>query len=190
MTANGASLAAVGEVIRRRRTSLLVDPDRPVPDELVDELIGLATWAPNHHRTWPWRFAVVRGEGRHRLGRLVADYEARVGAAPGRIAKAAGKYARAPVVLLVGQADNPNPTRRAEDRDAVAAGIQNLLLGATAAGLASHWATGTWLEDEAVKAFAGLAPADDLVALVYLGWPRSECSTPDRPTPVVTRIGE
>lgn len=177
-------------VIRSRRTSLLVDAERPVPDVLVDELIALATCAPNHHRTWPWRFAVVRGDGRRRLGRLVADFEARRGAGPERCDKVAAKYLRAPVVLLVGQAHEPEPTRRAEDRDAVAAGIENLLLGATAAGLASHWATGAWMDDEAVKTLAGLAPADDLVALVYLGWPRSQCPVVARPDPVVTRIEE
>ena len=63
---------AVDEVIRTRRTSLLMDPDDPVPDELISILLELATWAPNHKRTWPWRFTVITGDARYRLGEALA----------------------------------------------------------------------------------------------------------------------
>ena len=42
---------------------MLVDKSREVPRELINELCELATWAPNHKRTWPWRLAVLGGEG-------------------------------------------------------------------------------------------------------------------------------
>jgi nitroreductase len=181
-------LGDVERLVRARRTSLRVDPDGDVPDELIDRLLRLAVWAPNHKRTFPWRFAVVRGDGRRRLGELVAAYEERAGAPPEKVAKALGKYVRSPVVVLVGAMEQPDPVRRVEDRDAVAAGVQNLLLGATAVGLASHWATGDWMHDDAVKAFAGLAPGDELVALVYLGWPTGEVPIVSRPDPAVTYV--
>jgi nitroreductase len=187
-TGRGRAYDHVATTIRRRRTSLLLDPDRPIGRDLVVELLELATWAPNHHRTWPWRFAVVTGEGRRRLGELVAAYEADQGAAPERRDKVRGKYLRAPVVVLVGMAADPDPVRRQEDRDAVAAAVQNLLLAATAAGLASHWATGAWMDDAAVKALAGLGPDDDLVALVYLGWPTGDPLPVDRPPVEVTWV--
>ena len=175
------------DLARRRRTSLLMDSERAVPDELLDRLLRVTTLAPNHKRTWPWRFAVLTGSARDRLGELVAEYEARSGAEPGRVEKARRKYVRSPVVVLIGSAWQPDPVRRVEDRDAVAAGINNLLLGATAAGLASHWATGTWMGDPAVKAYAGLDAADELVALVYLGWPNGEVAEVARPEPEVIR---
>jgi nitroreductase len=182
------SLESFDLLARARRTSLLIDRASPVPGELVDRLVRMATWAPNHKRTWPWRFAVVTGEGRTRLGQLVAAFEQRRGADEAKVAKAAGKYLRSPVVLLIGSAWDTSETRRQEDRDAVAAGVQNLLLGATAAGLASHWATGDWMADPAVKAFAGLGSDDQLVALVYLGWPSGEVAAIERPEPVVAHI--
>src|SRR6476660_1748361 len=97
-------LGGIERLIVSRRTSLRVDTEREVPDELVDRLLRLAVWAPNHKKTFPWRFAVVEGEGRRRLGELVAAYEGRVGAPPGRQEKAKGKYLRAPVVVLAGAA--------------------------------------------------------------------------------------
>src|SRR3954463_10225290 len=98
-----------------RRTSLRVDPERVVPAGLVDRLLRLAVWAPNHKRTFPWRFAVVEGDGRGLLGERVAAYEQRIGASVERQEKARGKYLRAPVVVLVGAAHHPDPLRRAED---------------------------------------------------------------------------
>lgn len=179
----GADYQAVAATIRRRRTSLLVDPTRPVPAQLVGELINLAACAPNHHRSWPWRFAVLTGEARRRLGDLVAAYGASTGVPEAKVAKARTKYLRAPVVVLIGMRSDDRPVRRREDRDAVAAAVENLLLAATAAGLASHWATGDWMADGAVKALAGLDPPDELVALVYLGWPSGTIPPVERPHP-------
>jgi nitroreductase len=179
-------LTVLEHLVMSRRTSLRIDPDRPVPATLLDRLIRLVCWAPNHKRTWPWRIAVVSGQGRHRLGELIGDYEARRGSDPARVAKAAAKYLRAPVVALFSRAACEDPARWTEDRDAVAAGVQNLLLGATAAGLASHWATGGWMDDAAVKEYLELAPEDEIVALVYLGWPIDDVPVPERPVPSVT----
>jgi nitroreductase len=181
-------LGGIERLVVSRRTSLRVDPEREVPPALVDRLLRLAVWAPNHKRTFPWRFAVVEGEGRRRLGELIAAYEAKIGASPERQDKARTKYLRAPTVLLVGATHHPDPVRRIEDRDAVAAGVQNLLLGATAAGLASHWATGTWMDDDDVKALADLGPDDELIALVYLGWPIGDTPMVPRPEPAVVHV--
>lgn len=183
-----AGLAQFEGLVLARRTSLRMDPERPVDDDTVARLIRLATWAPNHKRTYPWRFTWVTGAGRLRLGEAIAAYEASIDAKASRVERARTKYARAPVVLLVGIAHHPDPVRRQEDRDAAAAGVEHVLLGATASGLASHWATGTWMDDPGVKRLAGLAPDDELVALVYLGWPIAEVAVPERPDPIVTRI--
>ena len=73
-------LGGIERLVVSRRTSLRVDPGRDVPAELIDRLLRLAVWAPNHKRTFPWRFAVIEGDGRRRLGELVAAYEGRIGA--------------------------------------------------------------------------------------------------------------
>src|SRR6476661_3791051 len=160
--AEPAMAETVKRLIRERRTNLNVDPDRPVPPELIAELLELATWAPNHKRTNPWRFAVISGDGRARLGELDAEGLARSGEPPGKIEAARSKYLRAPVVLAVGSAAHDGPVLHRENRDAVAAGVQNLLLTATALGLASKWATGAAVDNPAVKALAGLDARDEL----------------------------
>jgi nitroreductase len=176
----------VERVIRTRRTSLLVDPDRPVDPGMVQRLIGSAIWAPNHKRTWPWRFTVLTGDSRRRLGEAFSQVGAELGMDPIKVEKQRTKYLRSPVVLLVWVGGSTDPVRRREDRDATAAAVQNLLLAATANGLASYWAS---ISDDfypVAREMAGLDDTHDLVALVYLGHPRGEAAVPARPVPDVT----
>ncbi len=72
------------------------------------------------------------------------------------MAKARVKYLRAPAMLVVGSS-SPDPGRVLEDGYAVAAGVQNLLLGATAAGLASFWSSPPVLDAPGVLELAGFA---------------------------------
>lgn len=179
-------LDALDAVIRARRTSMLVDTSRPVPHDLVTRLCELATWAPNHKRTWPWRFALVEGDARARLGNAIADAMEAHGDPPEKVTKARGKYLRTPATLVVGSAAGDSPLRTAENRDAVAAGTQNLLLGATAAGLASYWGSCPKGANEVVAELCGW-PADTHVeALIYLGWASGSVAAPERPAPALT----
>ena len=180
---------AVSQAIRTRRSNLRIDPERPVPHDLIERLIDLAQWAPNHKQTHPWRFAVVTGAGRERLGAAAAEGFLHQGLSdPAVLAKTRSKYLRAPVVLVMSSAAHAVPYLHRENRDAVAAGVQNLLLGATALGLASYWSTGIAAESGPVKALAGLQPEDEIVALVYLGWPAGPAPAGQRRPPLVTVI--
>lgn len=176
-------------VIAARRTSLVVDPYRPVPDDLVDRLITAATWAPNHKRTWPWHFTVLTGDSRNRLGQAMAALGAEIGLPEQKVAKLRTKYLRSPAALLIWVDQSAeDEVRRREDRDAVAAATQNLLLTATAHGLASYWATVAARLVPAVRHVAEVESDQDLMALVYLGWPIGEVAAPERPAPDVTRL--
>jgi nitroreductase len=173
--------------IRSRRTSLLVDPEADVPAPVLEVLLEAASWAPNHKRTWPWRFTVITGDGRWRFGEALAAVAASDGSTPPeKVAKLRVKYARSPVVVLVWQAVDAHPLRAREDRDAVAAAVQNLLLAATALGLGSYWASVPDDLVDAARRVAGLDVDHDLVALVYLGWPIGATAPPPRPAPSAT----
>jgi len=174
-----------------RRTSLRVDPDVAVPFELVERLCVIATWAPNHKRTWPWRFALFTGEGRSRLGSTMADALQACGMDDEqKLDKFRRKYRRAPAVLVVGSEAGKDQKRTRENRDATAAAVQNLLLGATAAGLASFWSSGHAETDEAVAELCGWQPGTSTVAIVYLGWPNGDVEVPIRPDALVHHLSD
>jgi nitroreductase len=192
-TMNGVSttpaLETLTTLVRERRSNLRMDPNQPVPIELVEQLCELAMWAPNHMRTTPWRFAVFTGDGRDRLGdALEAALTARGETDEKRLTKARTKYRRAPVMLVVGSAAHDDPILHNENRDAVAAGVENVLLGATAVGLASYWSTGEVVSVAAVKELAGLDQRDQLVAIIYLGWPTAPLPAPPKVAPPITVI--
>ena len=174
---------------RSRRTSMIVDQTRDVPLDVIAELCGLATWAPNHKKTWPWRFAVFTGAGRARLGDTMADEMERVGFGDEtKRAKTRTKYLRTPATLVVGCAPHPDEMLHDENRDAVAAGIQNLLLGATTLGLASFWSTPALTRPAAVLDLCGFGPDDRLVGVIYLGWATQACPAPERPQLPIAHI--
>ncbi len=184
----GMTIDDVAALIRARRTSMLVDASRPVPHDLVERLCTLAQWAPNHKRTWPWRFAVVEGEARSALGNLIADAMQARDDPPEKVAKTRGKYLRAPMTIVVGTAEGDSPLRTAENRDAVAAGIQNLMLGATAVGLATYWSSCPKGANDVVAAFVSFDPGTFVTALVYIGWASGEVSAPERPAAAITFV--
>lgn len=161
---------------------MFVDPEAEVPEHVVRSLCELAAWAPNHKRTWPWKFALFTAQGRARLGEaMVTDMiDADVGDEAKRT-KTAGKYLRTPATLVVGCAAHDNEMLHVENRDAVAAGIQNLLLGATTLGLASFWSTPAITSPPTVLDLCGFEPDDRIAGIVYLGWALKAAPIPDRP---------
>jgi nitroreductase len=179
------------DLVRSRRTHLLVDRDRGVDPDVVERLCELATWAPNHKKTWPWRFAAFTGDGRLRLGGAFVDDMCERGVGDeAKHLKTLTKYARTPVSLVVGCAASDHPTFHDENRDAVSAGIQNLLLGATALGLASFWSTAPVIDAPRALALCGFAPDDRIIGVIYLGWPSGTVEPPPRPPVHVRHVSE
>jgi len=164
---------------------MLVDKDRPVPQEMLRDLCELAVWAPNHKRTWPWRFAIADGDARARLGEVIADAMQRHGDPPEKVEKARTKYLRTPVTVVVGSAPGDSHLRTAENRDAVAAGIQIMLLAATEQGLASYWGSCPKGANDVVAELCGFEPGTHISALIYMGWATTTVESPGRPAPEV-----
>ena len=174
--------ATVRDLVQSRRTNMLVDREREVPETIIRDLCELALWAPNHKRTWPWRFAAFSGDGRVRLGEACAQDLISAGSDDEiKIKKVRSKYTRVPAVLVIGSAPDEHPTFHDENRDAVAAGIQNALLGATALGLASFWSTAPVIDGEHTLALCGFEPATRLIGMIYLGWPSGDALPGMRP---------
>jgi nitroreductase len=163
------------EAIHARQSIGRVRQD-PVPRDAIEKLLGAAVQAPNHYEVRPWRFVVLTGEGRNRLGDVLAnalrqrfpDIE------PSALEKERAKPLRAPVIIAVG-VDLPLDPRVHETENicAVAAACQNILLAAVDLGLAVQWRTGEAARDADVKKFLGFSPAQHLLAFLYVGYPET-----------------
>lgn len=161
---------AIDAIHTRRSVGRL--PDAPVTREEIEAVLGASVRAPNHHLTFPWRFVVLQGGARRALGEVHAQamMDKRPELPPESFEKEAARLDRAPVVIacIVRPTGDDEVTRR-EDRDAVAAAVQNLLLAAHARGLAAIWRTGAMADAAAVRADLGCGPHDAIVGFVYLG---------------------
>lgn len=160
-------------VIRGRRSVGDVT-NAPVDRDTLTRLVEAALWAPNHKLTNPWRFVVVEGEARDALAD--AHAVARLRISPGMTAEAMAAQraltGRAPVIVVaICRATSDDPVVRREDRDTVAAGVQNMLLAAHDEGLGAIWRTGAFVDEPEVRDYLGCGDGDEIVGFIYLGHP-------------------
>jgi nitroreductase len=171
------------EAIHSRHSIKKMKPDEP-PREMIEQLLSAAVQAPNHHHVRPWRFVVMTGQARNRLGEIMAASQGqrRPDLPPETFNKTRGLPLRAPVLIAVG-VDKPGlPTViETENLSAASAACENLLLAAHALGLGGMWRTGEWASDVNVKDFLGFAPDQYIAAFLYIGWAETEMEFPPRP---------
>ena len=157
---------AFSELVRSRRTHKSFGPD-PVPRETLDELLDLARWAPNHHRTNPWRFRVLGPETLARLKDAAGPAEA-------------PKLERAPTLVLASCVLTGDLQQDEEDVCATACAIYIVLLAAHERGLAGYWRTPRVLRTKAGREAVGMPDGERFVGLIHLGSARSEPPVPER----------
>jgi len=163
-------MQAIDVLLKRRSAKTLTDP---APDEAALELLlECASRAPDHGRLRPWRFIVIRGAARERLGELMAEQLRRKlpAASAETLQRERQKALRAPLIIAVAAVCN-TAARIPPIEQILAAGAaaQNMMLAATALGFGSMWKTGDAAYDDAVKVALGLTAGDAIVGFLYLG---------------------
>jgi nitroreductase len=172
------------ETIHSRQSQGKVKPD-VLPRETIEKLLSAAAQAPNHYRVRPWRFVVLTGTGRNKLGDVMATSQAdrKPDLPQEAFDKTRAMPLRAPVVIAVG-ADKPSEEKvlEIENISAVSAACQNILLAAHALGLGAQWRTGEWARDSKVKEFLGFSADQHIVGFIYVGHPEFKPEPPQRPS--------
>ena len=172
------------DAIYHRHSHKKVKAD-PVPREIIEKLLDAAVQAPNHYKVRPWRFVVVTGEARNRLGDVMAasQLDRHPEFPPEAFEKCRATPLQAPVVIAVG-VDKPGEPKvlEIENIAAVAAACQNLLLAAHGMGLGAKWRTGEWARDPMIKEFLGFEADQHLIAFIYIGYPEFVAEHTPRPS--------
>ena len=172
------------DAIKNRHSVSKVKAD-PVPREMIEILLDAGNQAPNHYKVRPWRFIVLTGNARNRLGDVMAASFAdrNPGLPPEGLEKTRALPLRAPVLIAVG-VDKPSEAKvlEIENISAVSAACQNILLAAHALGLGAQWRTGDWARDAKVKEFLGLAEDQLIASFIYVGYPEVVTESAARPS--------
>jgi nitroreductase len=156
----------VEEAIRTRRTHKAYRPE-PVDRTLLEEILDLARWAPNHNLTNPWRLRVVGPQALERLKRAAGP-------------ESASKLDRAPTLVVVSCALAGDPVQHEEDLHATACAAYIVLLAAHGRGLATYWRTPEVLRTPEGQAAVGMTDDEHFVGLLHLGTPVQEQQPPER----------
>jgi nitroreductase len=146
----------------------------PGPDDAaLERILAAGACAPDHGKLRPWRFLVVRGDARVRLGEVFAEALRRRDAAASEAAleQERKRPLRAPVVIALAARIDPEHPKIPEVEQILSTGAaaQNILLAAHAQGFGAKWLTGANAYDGHVQAALGLGPRDRLMGFIHIG---------------------
>ena len=166
----------INQIIANRRSVFLADfNNEKVPDEVVQQMLDNANWAPTHKLTEPWRFTVFSGPGLEVLGAFQAQLYKKVAEEDGSYKEP--KYqnllqspTKASHVIAIGmKRDESARIREVEEIAAVACAVQNIYLTASAYDVACYWSTGGITYMEGAKSFFSLGENDKLMGFMIIG---------------------
>lgn len=162
------------------------------PGPMREELEGwlaIAARVPDHGKLAPWRFLVIAGAARERIGEIIAaahraDFPE---ADAARLDLERNRLAQAPLVVGVVSRAGPH-VKIPEWEQVLSAGAvcMNLVLAANAAGYATSWLTEWYAYDRRVLDALGLDPRERIAGFIHIG--RAQEVPSDRPRPDLTEI--
>jgi nitroreductase len=164
-------LREFARILRGRRT---IDQfiQTPVPRELVLEAIEVATWAPNHYVSEPWRFILP---GEETIARIV-DLNATIVAekkSPEHGEHKRRQWSEKPGWLIVTSPYNDDEVREREDYAACSAAVQNFMLYLWKAGVGTKWTSGPITRDKRFFEIIGVDRyAEFVVGMIWYGYPK------------------
>jgi len=172
-------------LLKDRTSTLPRFMGEPGPSDAdLAEMFEAATRVPDHGMVRPWRFVVLRGDDRAKMGEVFAKaLKARnPDAAQESIDAELNRANRAPVVVAVLARTKHHP-KVPQVEQVVSAGQAALALhlAGQAKGFGSVMLTGDNAYDPIVKEFFGLGEEDSIVSFLYMGTPKGAVPGKQRP---------
>jgi coenzyme F420-0:L-glutamate ligase/coenzyme F420-1:gamma-L-glutamate ligase len=182
----------------RKRRSVRRYLTKAIEDNTITEILETAILAPSAHNSQPWRFLVLKN---HETKRKLAETMAQAykeDLIKDRISpemretilkSSVERFTSAPVLIIAGltmRDMNHYPDKERQIAEyklavqSVAVAIQNILIASFAKGLGACWFCAPLFCQEAVRKAVGIPEDVEPQALITLGYPDEEPSTPSR----------
>jgi len=152
----------IAKAIQKRRTIKQFKPD-PIAEDLLLELLNIASWAPNHGLREPWRFILFVAEGKQRLIQAINE--------SARKPKDPVKLMQVPIYLAVIIKEDERQRELEEDMLAAGTFVQNFQLAAWEQGVGVKWLTDPYTFRPEFRASIGVQSCEKLIGLLQIGYP-------------------
>lgn len=169
------NIEEINHLIRNRRSVFpkQFEAGKKVNDEIVNQILENATWAPSHGQTEPWKFIVFTGEGLQTFASFQGEVYKRESGENFKEATyntlTTNPLKASHVIALCMKRDPNKKFPEVEEIAAVACAVQNIYLSVTAYGLGGYWTTGGPTYKQSAKSFFGLEEDDKLLGFFYIG---------------------
>jgi len=185
-----SEIEILSSIIERRRS--IFPPSytqEEIPDEFILKVLESANYAPTHKLTEPWRFIVLRKEGKHKFGLELArlyqeqtpphqflqkKYEAMV-----------EKADQSSCVIILNAQLHPDLIPEWEEIAAFACAVQNMALTAEALNIGAYWSSPGTIDQ--LPAYFEMAENERCFGLFFMGF-HNEAPRPARRTPIQDKV--
>lgn len=180
----------ISKTIRNRRSIFPASYiNKEIPTTIIEQILESANYAPTHKLTQPWRFVVIRNEGKTRLGKTLQQIYQTIIPAEKFLQKKydsfALKTAQAGCIIAINIQFHTEKLPQWEEIAATACAVQNMALTAEALGLGAYWSSPALINH--LGAFLNLQENEQCFGLFYLGYHKEESRTANR-TPIEAKV--
>jgi nitroreductase len=176
---------------RRSGSAKAMKGPGPTPEQLR-RILAAGVRVPDHGKLTPWRFIVFEGQGRVRMGDILAEAIAgERDSSPERVEQERGRFMRAPVVIgVVSRVREQIPVPVWEQQLSAGAVCMTIVIAAHAMGFVANWITEWCAYHPKVLARIGLKPTERMAGFIYIGHPEGALEDRPRPAPeaITTRF--
>lgn len=159
------------DIIKKRRSVFPVQYNgTPIERADIEKVLEAANWAPNHKCTEPWRFKVIQGDAKGRLGAFLAKKYEELDPKPktSKIKKLQENPKKAATIITICMQRDPKESLPEwEEVAAVAMAVQNMWLQCTEMGIGSYWSSPGLIKH--MGEFLNLDNGEKCLGFFYMG---------------------
>jgi nitroreductase len=177
------------DLLLSRRSASAKTMTGPGPDaDQLRAILKAGARVPDHGKLVPFRFIVFEGDGRKRMGDILAECVTdERDNSPERVVQERERFMRAPVVIgVVGRVREGIPIPPWEQTQVASAVCQTILIAAHAMGFVANWLTEWCAYSTSVQTRLGLKPTERIAGFIYIG--QSTVPLEERPRPDLNAI--
>lgn len=165
---------AIEALLTRNSVAQLTEP--APTDQQLDIILHAGLRANDHRRLRPWKFLIIDGDARAKLGQLMLQISLQDNPQlpEDKQRDIADKPLRAPLIIaVVAKVRDNEKVPNIEQQLSTAGAAQLMMLAAHAQGIGAIWRSGSLSHDSRMVSGLGLDSRDKIIGFLYMGTPKA-----------------